>query len=161
MNEDSVTDTLITEEINGILKKDNLNVNDDKNRENNPICLEREKDKNKENWRMVEKLGSLLGDTEDVIRRKQLASAAMTKINKEWIRGRKIHIKKRLKMYNTLVKPILTYNSCKLGLTKNERESMNAFHRQQLRLAWELNWKMKVRNTSCMKYVTVDQLVRT
>ena len=80
---------------------------------------------------MVKKLGSLLGDTEDVIRRKQLASAAMTKINKVWIRGRKIHIKKRLKMYNTLVKPILTYNSCTWGLTKNERESMNAFHRRQ------------------------------
>ena len=29
--------------------------------------LERETDKNKESWRMVKKLGSLLGDAEDVI----------------------------------------------------------------------------------------------
>ena len=74
----------------------------------------------------------------------QLASAAMAKMNKVWIRGRRIHIKKRLKMYITLVKPILT---CTWGLTKNERESMNAFHRRQLRLVWKFNWKMKVRNT--------------
>ena len=74
----------------------------------------------------------------------QLASAAMSKMNKVWIRGRRIHIKKRLKMYNTLVKPILT---CTWGLTKHEREPMNTFHHHQLRLVWKFNWKMKVRNT--------------
>ena len=94
---------------------------------------------------MVKKLGSLLGDTEEVIRRKQLASAAMSKMYKVWIRGRKVHIKKRLKLYNTL-KPILTYNSCTWGLTKTETESLNAFHRRQLRKIWKFNWKSKIRN---------------
>ena len=81
--------TVIIEEISRILKTDNLD-NDDKTEK---TLLEREKYKNKENWRMVKKLGSLLGDTEDVIRRKQLASAAMAKMDKLWIRGKKIHIK--------------------------------------------------------------------
>ena len=59
--------TMITLEISRLLKKENLVVNDDKTEK----ILERETDKNKESWRMVKKLGSLLGDAEDVIRRKQ------------------------------------------------------------------------------------------
>ena len=129
---------MITLEISRLLKKNNLVVNDDKTEK---TLLERETDKNKESWRMVKKLGSLLGDAEDVIRRKQLASAAMTKMNKVWIRGRKVHIKKRLKLDNTLVKPILTDNSCTWGLTKTETESLNAFHRRQLKKIWKFNWK--------------------
>ena len=100
LNENAEADRAITLEISRLLKKENLVVNDDKTEK---TLLEKETDKNKESWRMVKKLGSLLGDAEDVIRRKQLASAAMTKMNKVWIRGRKVHIKKRLKLYNTLV----------------------------------------------------------
>ena len=33
-----------------------------------------------------------------------------------------------------------------LGLTKTETESLNAFHRRQLRKIWKFNWKSKIRN---------------
>ena len=141
--ENIIVDQLITKEVSTILKTHNLHVNDDKTEK---ITLMRDADKNKEDWRKVKKLGSLLGDTEDVIRRKQLASAAFEKMNSIWIRRRKIHIRKRMKLYNTLVKPILTYNSCTWGLTKKELESLDAFHRSQLRKVWKFNWKMKVTN---------------
>ena len=85
LNENAEADRVITLEISRLLKKENLVLNDDKTEK---TLLERETDKNKESWRMVKKLGSLLGDAEDVIRRIQLASVAMTKINKVWIRGK-------------------------------------------------------------------------
>ena len=43
-----------------------------------------------ENWRTTKKLGSLLGVTEDINRRKQLATAALNKMNNIWIRKDKI-----------------------------------------------------------------------
>ena len=67
-------------------------------------------------------------------------------MEKVWIRGNKVHIMKRLKLYNSLVKPVLVYNSCTWGLTKYENASLDAFHRKQLRHLWNYNWKMKIRN---------------
>ena len=40
----------------------------------------------KEPWRDVKKLGSLLGDKEDITRRKQLSIAAVNNMEKVWIR---------------------------------------------------------------------------
>ena len=88
-------------------------------------------DRNTESWRYVKKVGSLLGDTEDIMRRKQLAIASMNSMNKIWIRRTKIEIK--YKLYNALVKPVLTYNCATWGLTKQEEQKLDAFHRQQLR----------------------------
>ena len=64
-----------------------------------------------EKWRKTIKLGSMLGDQEDIEHRKNLATAALSKMNKTWVRNHKIGIEKRLKLYNAIVKPVLTYNS--------------------------------------------------
>ena len=69
---------------------DNSDVNEDKTEK---TTHERTNDKNKENWMMAKKLGSLLGDTEGVTGRKQLAAAPTTKMDKMWIRWKKIDIK--------------------------------------------------------------------
>ena len=93
-----------------------------------------------------DKLGSMLGDQEDILRRKTLATAAMNKMDKVWVRNRNISIKKRLKLYNVLVKPILMYNSSTWGLTKKDMESLDAFHRKQLKKIWKIKWKQKITN---------------
>ena len=67
------------------LKSDNLKVNQSKTEH---TTIRREKQRIDEKWRTVKKLGSLLGDSEDVIRRKQLSYTAMNKIKPMW-KGRK------------------------------------------------------------------------
>ena len=66
----------------------------------------------------MKKLGSLLGDKEGIARRKQLFIAAMNNMEKAWIRKDHTSEKHRLKLYRTLVKPVLLYNSATWGLTK-------------------------------------------
>ena len=107
----------------------NLKVNADKTEH---TTLERG-DRNTKSWRYVKKVGSLLGDAEDIMRRKQLAIASMNSMNKIWIRRTKIRENRRLKLYNALVKPVLTYNCAIWGLTKQEEEKLDASHRQQLK----------------------------
>ena len=97
----------ITEKIGEILLRDNLKVNSS-NTEQTEIFRE---DRNTERWRTVKKLGSLLGDTKDIQRRKQLSIASMNRLNHIWIRKDNVSEKLRLKLYKTLVKPVLTYNS--------------------------------------------------
>ena len=95
--------------------------------------IERLKEKSDEKWRKVKKLGSLLGDSEDMKERKRLASAALNDMSKIWLRGKKISLKKRVQLYNSLVKPILLYNCGTWGITKAEEKNLDAFHRNQIR----------------------------
>ena len=78
-------------------------------------------------WREVKKLGSLLGDKEDIARRKQLFIAAMNNMEKAWIRKDHTSEKHRLKLYRTLVKPVLLYNSATWELTKKTPQILTRF----------------------------------
>ena len=49
---------------------------------------------------------------------------------------RKINITQKLKVYNTIVKIVLTYNMSTWGLTKNQTEQIDRLHRKQLRQVW-------------------------
>ena len=59
----------ITDKIGEILLRDNLKVNNSKTEQMEIF----RGDRNTERWRTVKKLGSVLGDTEDIQRRKQLS----------------------------------------------------------------------------------------
>ena len=106
-----------------------LKINNDKTEH---TLLKRGEKKN-EPWREVKKLGSLLGDQQDIARRKHLSSSAMNNLNKVWLRSNHISEKHRLKLYRTLVKPVLLYNCATWGLTKQDSANLDSFHRQQLR----------------------------
>ena len=112
-----------------LLAQENLKVNNSKTEH---TTIERKKP-DEEDWRSVKKLGSMLGDSEDLKYRKQKATAALSSMNSTWIRKKKINVNKRIQLYNSIVKPVLTYNSSTWGLTKSELNSLDAFHRQQLR----------------------------
>ena len=108
----------------------NLKVNDDKTEH---TIIKRCADRNDETWRHVKKVGSLLGDSEDMIRRKQLAMASMNRLQSVWLRKDHISEAKRLRLYNCLIFPILLYNCSTWGISKKDEESLDAFHRSQLR----------------------------
>ena len=46
--------------------------------------------KNEEDWKNAKKVGSLIGDLEDVERRKQLSTAALNKLYHVWMKGNKL-----------------------------------------------------------------------
>ncbi|XP_033103466.1 uncharacterized protein LOC117106228 [Anneissia japonica] len=104
------------------------------------------RDENEE-WRKTKKIGSLLGDSEDIARRKQLASVSFNPLYTIWIRKDKVKEKVRLKLYNVLVKPILTYNSATWGLTKEEERKLDSFHRKHLRKIIGIRYQHKIKNT--------------
>ncbi|GFS10567.1 hypothetical protein ElyMa_004812400 [Elysia marginata] len=91
------------EEVGKVLEKYNLPVNVDKTEFTN---LSR----GETNWQTTKKVGTLIGDQEDIERRKQLSSAALVKLKNVWLKGDKITKNTKLKLYKALVKSVLTYN---------------------------------------------------
>ena len=92
------------------LHRYNLKVNIDKTEKKKPSLS-----KNEDAWRSTKKVGSLMGDKEDVERRKQLSNAALYKLKNIWIGKDKINHNIKIKLYKALVKSILAYN-CGRGL---------------------------------------------
>ena len=76
-------------------------------------------------------MGSLIGDLEDVERRKQLSTAALNKLYHVWVKGNKLKTTTKIKLYKSLVKSILLYNCSTWALTLIEEEKINAFHRKK------------------------------
>ena len=119
--------------IKDILLEENLKVNESKTEETtlekkikDPFRCEKTQGINlkitkqdcEERWMTVKNPGLLLGDAEDVSRRKQLSIFALNNLNNIWIKKDKIKQALRVKLYKSLVKPILVHNSGTWGLTK-------------------------------------------
>ena len=60
----------------------NLQINDTKSK----YTVLKRGDKKNEEWHSIEKLGSLMGDQEDILRRKQLSTTVLHNLNNIWIR---------------------------------------------------------------------------
>ena len=126
----------------------NLNVNTDKTE---LTILKRKESKVDEDWRLTKKVGSLLGDTEDIERRKALSNVALNKLFNIWIRKDKIKLKTRIRLYKTLVKSVLIYNCGTWGVTQAEEERLNAFHRKQLKRIMGIFYPTKISNKALYK----------
>ena len=123
-----------------VLSKNDLNVNKGKTE---LTTLERGKKKDEE-WRHVKKVGSLLGDREDITRKKRLARAQMNTLYKVWIQNnKKVGMNTRVKLFNISVKSVLLYNCSTWGLTKSDENHLNCFHRQLLRRLCNVKWPEK------------------
>ena len=70
----------------------NLKVNMEKNRKKTSLS------KNEDAWRSTKKVGSLMGDKEDVERRKQLSNAALYKLKNICVGKDKINHKIKIKL---------------------------------------------------------------
>ena len=100
-------------------------------------------DRAHEPWRTTRKLGSLLGDVEDVARRMQLANVSFHKM---WT-GAQISLLLRLRLYSAFVLPVLTYNMGTWGLTKTELIRLDAHHRRHLRQIIGIRWPHRISKT--------------
>ena len=110
-------------EVQKTLMKYNLLVNADKTEQ---TTLSR----SGQEYKNAKKVGTLIGDEEDITRRKRLSTAALAKLQNIWIKGDKVKRKTKIKLYRTLVKSVLTYNCGTWALTKTEEEKLNVFHHQ-------------------------------
>jgi hypothetical protein len=84
-------------------------------------------------WRKTKKLGSLLGDEEDIERRKTLATASFKSLRLLWEHRKITSAKTRIRAYNAFVLPVLLYNCGTWGVTGGVIEKLEVFHRRQLR----------------------------
>jgi len=130
-----------------ILKNWDLTVNRDKTEH---TTLKREEKTTIEAWRNTKKLGTLLGDTEEMRRRKQLASIAFHDLKRIWSRKKnnKIGVARRLRLYNAYIMPVLTYNSCTWALTRSEIDELDAFRRKQLRTVIGVYYPRRISNAA-------------
>jgi len=141
-----------------VLAKWFLNVNPDKTEH---TILARATDRVAEEWRTTKKLGSLLGAAEDIARRKQLAAAAFTSMFNVWKRRNKISERLRLRLYSAFILPILTYNSGTWGVSETVLQSLDAFHRRQLRSLLGLQWPQRTPNAVLYERCKMEPLSHT
>ena len=114
--------------------------------ERSSVC--RHADRVDEEWRMTRKLGSLLGEAEDVARRKQLANVAFRKLSTVRFRRSRISLPLRLRLYESFVVPVLTYNMGTWGLTKAELDRLDTYHRRHLRQVISIHWPNCISNAA-------------
>ena len=119
------------------LKEYNLNVNDPKTEKAtySKTC----------DLRKIKKLGTVLDEAAEVSRRKQFSGLAMSKYSKIW-RNRHISTEKKVQIYNTYVRSILTYNCSTWVSNKTIANSLNAFHRTQLRRCMNIIYPNIIKN---------------
>ena len=97
-------------------------------------------------WRSVKQLGSLLGEAEEIERRIDLASQAYGRFHSLWLRRQRVSEKRRIRLYNALVLPVLLYNCGTWGPTKAMLERLDRFHRRQLRILIGVHYPDRITN---------------
>jgi hypothetical protein len=145
-----------------ILGRWDLLVNSDKT-EHTTLKRGEETTNEHETWRNTKKLGTLLGETQEMHRRKQLAAAAFQSMKRIWSRKHhnKISVVLRLHLYNAYVLPVLTYNACTWALSQTEQEELDAFHRRQLRKVIGIKYPRIISNESLYMRCNTQALSHT
>ena len=92
-----------------IMKSKNLLVNEEKTEY---TTVKRGSEEQEREWRNVIKLGSKIGDREDIQRRNELATIALARNDAIWKKNWKTKMTTKIRLYETLVKSVLLY-SCR------------------------------------------------
>jgi len=97
-------------------------------------------------WRKARKLGSLLGDQEDVLRRIQLAWQSFNKLEALWKHRNRIALSVRLLSFTALAESVLLFNCGTWALTTDVADRLDSAHRKMLRRVIGLKWSDYVSN---------------
>ena len=89
-----------------------------------------------------------MDDQEDILRSKQLSLTALYNLSNIWIRKNRIREHLRLKLYETIVKPVLMYNNRTSGLPVNDEHNLGSFHRQKLRTVLHIKFLHAISNSN-------------
>ncbi|XP_065193166.1 uncharacterized protein LOC135824361 [Sycon ciliatum] len=100
---------------------------------------------------MTKKLGSVIGDDEDITRRKQLATASYRAMYSLWKRRTLVREEMRLRLYNAFVMPVLLYNSGTWAPTSVAEAQLDSFHRRQVRSLIGIRWPQTTSNAALYK----------
>ena len=69
--------------------------------------------------------------------------------------------RKRLQLYNSLIKSILLYNCGMWGLSKTDEDNLNSFHRKQLRQVIGIKWPHKISNRKLYRITEAQEISKT
>ena len=105
-----------------------------------------------EEWRTNKVLGSLLCSTEYVRRRCQLGNVAFANYDKCWLKGPKIPLQTKLRLYDSLVVSVMLYNCNSWAVPNAALEKLDTTHRRHLRRILNVYWpRGKIRNDELYK----------
>lgn len=103
-------------------------------------------DEKEATWKRVKKLGSLMGDEEDVERRMGLATVQFKALERLWKRPQCISLRARMRAYNAFVLPVLLYNASTWGICQRVINKIEVVHRKHLRRVMGIFWPYRVSN---------------
>ena len=115
------------------LKERNLLINQSKTEKYN---IKKDGD---DSWKKCKYVGSLLGTTEDINRRKQLTHTAFFKL-KPIFTNNYVSVETKLRIFNALLSSIFLYNCELWTLTSTLEKKIDAFQRQLLRRVLNIRW---------------------
>jgi len=92
------------------------------------------------------KLGVNMNTQIDITNKFIKATAAFKKLYSLWFRAHHVQLSTRIKIYNAYIPPILTYNLHATGLTQRQLNSLDSFHRKQLRIIMRIFHPNKISN---------------
>ena len=131
-----------------IMKSKNLLVNEEKTEY---TTVKRGSEEQEREWRNVIKLGSKIGDREDIQRRNELATIALARNDAIWKKNWKTKMTTKIRLSETLVKSVLLYSCGTWGVSKDDQRELNSFHRRQLRKVTGIQCPRKISNNKLYK----------
>ena len=109
-------------------------------------------------WRETRKLGSKLGESEDMHRRANLAAGMYASMDRLWRQHRLVNLKVRMQMFRNYVEPCFTYACGTWGTTQSVRNWFEAQHRRLLRKAIGMQYPKKISNKALHEVTGVPPL---
>ena len=95
---------------------------------------------NNEPWRGSKSLGSLLCTSKDITNRIAKGWQAFTTFEKVWLKGKKISLERKLKLYEAQVISVMMYNCNSWSGTKDMLNKLDVTHRKHLRKILNYEW---------------------
>ena len=97
------------------------------------------------------------GGDEDIKARLGKARGAFVKLNRVW-NSNSVTKKTKIKLYKTLVKPVLMYGCETWKMNEGDAQKINVFQNRCLRRILKIKWQDKVTNKELLERANVDRL---
>ena len=104
-----------------------------------------------EDWRSSKLLGSLLCSVKDITHRIILGNIAFNNFRNIWMKGKKISLARRLRVYDAQVVSILLYNSGSWAAPEHVFKKLDTCHRRHLRSILSIKWPQIISNEELYK----------
>ena len=102
---------------------------------------------------------SLLYTEKDIQRGRILADLAFKKFEKVWLKGKRISLERKLRLYGAQVTSVLLYNSNSWSPKKATMDKIDTLHRKHLRTILNIKWpKGTISNKALYKRYVLEML---